>query len=743
MHEIKFYGTRGSSPLSGEKYLEYGGATTCVLITFGNTKIMVDAGSGATAAVSDLSDTDELYLFVSHPHLDHLCGIMDLIVSFREKKLHIYGANHGGKNIAEQIESVMGPPLWPVTPDSFGCCDFHDIDEEVTDGNLTAGGINVSFIEGNHPGGCTLYRFEDSDSSVVTGFDFCHLDGAGERLIEFARGADALIYDGSMTEEEFKVHSTWGHSTPEYGAYIAEKANVKSLYITHHGKYTDDELSEWEDSLRLRYPFLHFAKSGIIKNKYDQVLEVGTLLSAEKDRTKLLGHIINAAMNITNSDGGTLYLLKDEKLHFKIMITKSMNFCKGLDGEPIPFPPVALSIKNVCAAAVIEHKTISIPDVYHSEAYDFSGPRNYDKMTGYKTTSVLVIPMENDYGEIIGVLQLINSKDYLGQIVKFDESDIKIVEALASQAAISLTNMNYSEQIGDLLYGFVGVMSTGIDARTPYNANHTRNMVKYADRFFDYQNETDGPYKVDDGERREILISLWLHDIGKLITPLEVMDKATRLGPLMEKVEERFGRIDLLLRLHHAEGKLTDEEYESMSEKAVSDLEFIKSINAAGFLPDEKYERVCEIGKIRYPEIDDTEQPLLTEEEMTKLSIRKGTLTAEERQIMQSHVSYTQKMLSELDFPRGYEHVPFWAGAHHEFLNGKGYPDHLTAEDLGWQNRLITILDVFEALTAKDRPYKPPMPEEKAFAILDSMVNDGQLDGVVLQSYKESRAWES
>lgn len=733
---LKFCGTRGSYPVCGEQYTEYGEGTTCVLLSFNETKIMVDCGTGVSAAEEDLKDADTLYLFISHIHLDHISGISTLVTMFMGKKIHVYCKTRNGISVKDAFDKIMSPPLWPVTPEMMADITYHEIPEnEFTDESpLVIDDVKITTMESNHVGGCTLYRFDelnDDKESLTTAFDYNHSPESDERLKAFAAGTHTLIYDGAMTEEMYERFSTWGHSTPEHGAELAKEIGVKALYIIHHSNRTDREISAHEERLRSNYPFAMFAKTGMHKDRLSMILDIGMKLSSEKDNDRLLELIIRAAMDITGADGGTLYLCEDDGLHFKIMITKSMSVYKGGKGETIELPPVPYSIKNVCAAAKIEGRLINIPDVYNSDEYDFSGPRRYDQMTGYKTTSVMVVPMENDYGEIIGVLQLINATDEIHRITEFTIEDEQIVATLASQTAVCLTNMNYSRQVVDLLYSFVRVISTGIDARTPYNANHTRNMVKYCNRFFDYQNEINGPYAIPESERREILISVWLHDIGKLITPLEVMDKSTRLGDSLGDVENRFGRMRLLAKLNG----LGDEKLAEIAD----DLEFIKSINAAGFLPDEKLERVNELAKKTYVEEDGSTQPILLEDEIKRLSIRKGTLTDEERSIMQSHVVMTDKMLSELDFPRGFEDVRTLAASHHEHLNGKGYPNGLDASQLSWKSRLITILDVFEALTAKDRPYKPPMPVEKAFGILDAMVKDGQVDNDILTSFKESQ----
>ena len=162
----------------------------------------------------------------------------------------------------------------------------------------------------------------------------------------------------------------------------------------------------------------------------------------------------------------------------------------------------------------------------------------------------------------------------------------------------------------------------------------------------------------------------------------------------------------------------------------------------AGFLPDDRFEKIRQLGGKTYTDENGEVKPRITEEELTRLSVRKGTLTEEERRVMQDHVVMTSKMLAQMKFTRDYEHVPEWAGAHHEFLNGKGYPKKISGEEIPAEVRILTILDIFDALTARDRPYKAPMPTEKALAILDSMVRDGQLDGELFNLFKESRAWE-
>ena len=473
-----------------------------------------------------------------------------------------------------------------------------------------------------------------------------------------------------------------------------------------------------------------------------RLLDVCSALSAERNREALLFYILDTAMDLTHCDGGTLYLLEEDGLHFCRMVTRSFGIRQGGDESPITLPPVPLNPSHVCARAVLEKTLINVPDVRLDTRFDFSGAARYDAMTGYTTRSMLVFPLTNDRGSIIGVLQLINALTTQGEITSFPEDIEPLVNALASQAAISLTNMQYASNVQALLDSFVRAMSTAIDQRTPYNANHSRNMARYAENFLNWLDETGNEWKFDENRRREFLLSVWLHDVGKLTIPLEVMDKESRLGPALKDVEHRFSTMALLDRIAFLEGRMTSKEAIVLSVKRADALALIKRANTAGFLPDDMLEAITALGTHTYTnEIGDV-LPWLTEEELACLSVRKGTLTAAERDIMESHVTLTAKILDEVSFPKEYANVPLWAASHHELLNGKGYPDHCSADSIPPEVRLLTILDVFDALTAKDRPYKPGMPVEKALSILHSMVDEGSIDKNILALFEQSQAWE-
>ena len=476
---------------------------------------------------------------------------------------------------------------------------------------------------------------------------------------------------------------------------------------------------------------------------FKKILNIGINLSTDKDRTHILASILESGMEITNCDASTLYLYENGQLTFKIMKTLSLDISRGVDGEPITdMPPVPMKEENVCAYTAIRREIVNIPDVYDSDRFDFSGPKQYDALTGYRTKSQLVIPLENNENELIGVLQLINAMDAEGNVIPFDKQYDIIIRSLGSMAAIELTNLTYVEELKAQLYSFVEALTTVLDERTPYNASHTRNVAKYAEIIADHISKLYREGKCEeffDHDRKEKLrLAALLHDIGKIVVPLDVMNKATRLDKRrMHDVEARFTLIETLYEVDMLRGRITQEEYEDRVADIRSGLEFIQRIDRVPHLDDESYERVCRLAKKQHVKEDGEVTKYLTDEEVLCLSIRSGTLTMEERKAMENHVVVTGKILDKVRFHKNFEIVPKWASSHHEFLNGSGYPNHLTADELELETRILTVADIYEALIAV-RPYKDALPKEEAFKILRKMVEKGKVDGQIVEWLSEA-----
>lgn len=478
-----------------------------------------------------------------------------------------------------------------------------------------------------------------------------------------------------------------------------------------------------------------------------KVLQAGVMLSSERDMNHLLDVVLASVMELANCDAGTLYLLDGETLRFKIMHTNSLGTHSGGDGHDPDLPPVPLRRENVCAFSFLEGRTIRVEDVHTSTEYDFSGPLRYDALTGYHTQSMLVVPMRNREGEKLGVIQLINALDGEGNIQSFPEDMILALESVTSQAAVTIQNVRYIREIRELLNSFVRVMSAAVDERSPYNANHSRRMAEYCGNFLDFLNrraETVGekpPFSQP--HKEELVMSVWLHDIGKVTTPLEVMNKPERLYELQKAdIRHRMEEIRLRGKIDRLEGRLSAEDLAKLETDTRETEEAIWKASTAGFLPDERLAWLGEVRARTYVDGAGEERPWLEDEEYAMLSIRKGTLSGEERAIMESHVSVTSKLLSQIRFSKDLSHVTEWAGAHHELLDGGGYPRRLSGDQIPYEVRIITILDIFDALVADDRPYKPGMPVEKALGILTVMAEkEGKLDRQLTQLFIESKCW--
>ena len=529
-------------------------------------------------------------------------------------------------------------------------------------------------------------------------------------------------------------------------------------------------------SKKIKYSSNQLAKyiadaPGVVKN-YIQALEkqvgnlanIGLALSKEKNMSKLLEMILIEAKRIANSDGGTLYMMTDDnRLRFEIMMTDSLDFhMGGTSGKEIPFYPVKLydeegnPNKSMIAAYVgLTGETVNIPDAYKAKGFDFSGTKMFDEKTGYHSQSFLTVPLKNHEDEIIGVLQLLNAQNNnTKKIIPFASDIQEMVEALASQAAVAITNKNLIKDLEALFESFIKLIASAIDAKSPYTGGHCARVPEITMLLAKAVQETiDGPFadiSFTDKEMYELKIAAWLHDCGKVATPEFVVDKSTKLETIYDRVNEvetRFAALKRDEQIKSLRNELKVERDDSLSkeEKLIkiktlkskyskklrelkSDLEFIKESNIGGeFMSGDKKDRVHNISNYRWKPNGKMEN-FLSEDEVYNLTIPRGTLTAEERKVINDHIVVTINMLEELPYPKHLKNVPEFAGGHHEKLDGTGYPKGLTKNEMSVQARIMAIADIFEALTAKDRPYKKGKTLSQAMRILGFMKNDAHID---------------
>jgi HD-GYP domain-containing protein (c-di-GMP phosphodiesterase class II) len=482
--------------------------------------------------------------------------------------------------------------------------------------------------------------------------------------------------------------------------------------------------------------------------RLEQLNAIGASLSGERDINRLLETILTASKSITRADGGTLYrLAEDRTLRFEIMRTTSLkSYLGGTTGNPVPFYPIHLTDKDgkpnhsmVAAYAALTGKTVNIADAYAADGFDFTGTRNFDKKTGYRSKSFLTVPMANHENEVIGVLQLINSMDEkTGEVVPFSASDQRLAESLASQAAIALTNRILINQLEQLFESFIKMINSAIDEKSPYTGGHCQRVPALTMMLAEAVNEAGsgpfGEFDMSDKDRYELKIAGLLHDCGKVTTPVHVVDKATKLETIFDRIHLIDTRFEILKR--DAEiAMLRDGSPEARAayRERLREIEehrmFLRAANIGSErMHDEDIERVKRIAEYRWTDISGHEAKFLSEDELKNLTIRAGTLNAEERQVINHHIIATIKMLEALPWPRHLKNVPEYAGGHHERMDGKGYPRGLKREQMSVQARVMGIADIFEALTAKDRPYKRGKTLSESLEILGKFSVNGHID---------------
>jgi HD-GYP domain-containing protein (c-di-GMP phosphodiesterase class II) len=495
--------------------------------------------------------------------------------------------------------------------------------------------------------------------------------------------------------------------------------------------------------------------------RLEKLNAIGAALSHERNIDRLLETILGAAKDITRADGGTLYRTTEagDGLRFEIVRTDSLGISMGgTSGNAINFPNVPLAKENgepnnsmIAAYAAINDKTVNIADAYEEAGFDFSGTRKFDERTGYRSKSFLTVPMKNHEGEIIGVLQLLNAKDPdSGEVVAFSQADQSLAESLASQAAIALTNRMLISQLENLFESFINLINLAIDEKSPYTGGHCQRVPELTMLIAEAVNATTGgplgEFHMSEKDRYELKIAGMLHDCGKVTTPVHVVDKATKLQTIFDRIHLVDTRFEVAKRdaeIETLRGALALREKRDAEAEAVlwskywqdiqdieDDRAFVRKHNTGGeFMSEADQQRIRNIGQQRtWRNVEGVESEFLSSEEMDNLTIRAGTLTAKERDIINYHIVATIKMLERLPWPKHLTHVTEYAGGHHERMDGKGYPKGLMRDQMSVQARMMGIADIFEALTARDRPYKPGMKLSQAMNIMGKFAEGGHID---------------
>ncbi|MFT4631348.1 MAG: HD-GYP domain-containing protein (c-di-GMP phosphodiesterase class II) [Candidatus Azotimanducaceae bacterium] len=566
------------------------------------------------------------------------------------------------------------------------------------------------------------------------------------------------------------------------------------------------------------------AHMAIDQASFKRLIDIGIALSAEKNPDRLMETILLEAKSIGNADAGTLYIrTKEDQLMFAIVRTDSLGIAQGgTTGVEITLPMVQMyalneaserapNFKNIVSHVALTGQTINIEDAYDSEAFDFSGTKKFDEGTGYRSKSLLTIPLKNRQEHVIGVLQLLNSLDPAnGDVVPFSEEVEPLMEALASQAAVALENQNLIESQKNLLDSFIELMASAVDAKSPYTGGHCQRVPELTEMLTKAACDSTEPafsaFNLTEEEWYELHIAAWLHDCGKVTTPEYVVDKATKLETITDRLHEVRLRFEVVksesvidyqrqLLAGAKDTKALKDALEMRLNQLDDDFAFVAECNLGGeFMEDARLERLCQIADIEWTRTlsdriglshEEVKRKALTPEptlpvreklladrpdhiiahdtvvhsadpeniygfqievpehkynlgELYNLSIKRGTLTTEERFKINDHIVQTIVMLENLPFPAHLERVPEIAGGHHEKMDGTGYPRKLKGSEMSVPARIMAIADVFEALTAADRPYKTPKKLSESIKIMSFMVKDQHLDGELFRLFLQS-----
>ena len=494
---------------------------------------------------------------------------------------------------------------------------------------------------------------------------------------------------------------------------------------------------------------------------------IGESLSSETDLDKIFDMILDEGISFTRADAATIYTVNQDatKLQFEIVYNATLNLRKGGTREPVNWKSIDLydengnPVDNKIVTNVYHHKhSLCFVDVYKAEGYDVSGTIKTDRENNYRCKSMLTIPLKNHEDTVLGVIQFINAMDEEGNIIPFTEEHKAMLSSLASQAAIALSNKKLIENLEELLNQFIRSIAGAIERKSKYSSNHITRVALLTEMIANKINDMGEKYfpgrKFSENELKELSMAGWMHDVGKIVTPEAIMDKSTKLETICDRIELvklRLEKMELLLSC--LQTKLNENEFADFIHQHIdSELEpkdfpnyftnitnFLINVNVGKeFVDKADLEKIEKLGKIDF-EYEGKHYFIFTEDEKKNMLISgRGTFTPEEMKIMQDHVAITWEMLSKLSFPKKYENVAFYAATHHEALNGKGYPNGYKAENLPLQSRILAVADIFEALTAADRPYKPAKTLSESLTIMGFMVKDGHLDKDLVDFFLDS-----
>lgn len=771
MNYIEFLGTSGTKTFSA--------GTTCLRVS---KSCVIDAGNLIEGTGEGLYLIE--HIFLTHSHLDHIIDIAfmaDIFVTRKKTPLKIYGLKETLDNLRHFI---FNHKIWP----NFEEIDLIDREaktvefiEIFSDEQYRIDEVVLTPFKTNHTNGSCGYLIEHAGNGILFTSDTYRCQKIWD-MMESHLHIHSLIIDVSFPSSYEKLANDSKHMTPKILAEGLEACtrqdfrvfpmHLKSLFETT----IRDELRALgilergghvlEENDHLSYDpaiVIETCKRDDYHSIISKITSIGTALSSEKDIDVLLEIILLRTRQLTDADGGTLYLYnaKSEQLEFRVVQNDSMKIQMGGTHGAIEWKPLELydlqkneNHRMVAAVCALNKIVVNIPDVYESTLYDFSGTIDFDSKTGYRSRSMLVLPLKDHEENLIGVLQLINKKDKYDGIIPFNYEDEEIALSLTSQAAVALTKQRLINDLELLLESFLNTINVAIEEKSPYTAGHIDRMVALSLALAREISEDQAYFpniSYSDDQMKEIKFAALMHDIGKITSPEHVIDKSTKLETIFDRIEAVALKYEILKRDAYTDyliekNSLVDpkllQNLEENYHKRVKELEeeivFLKTANIGSeFFSDDNVQRVRTIAQKTIC-LNGVMQPLLSEDEVANLIVQKGTLTYDQRMIINNHAQVSLRMLKQLPFPRKLERVAEIACGHHEKINGLGYPLGLKGDELSFEARILAISDIFEALSASDRPYKKAKKLSEAMKILFFMAKDGEIDIDIIRFFYES-----
>ncbi len=736
---------------------------SCIQVT---PEVIIDAGN----ILYSLGDEAQLinHIFITHSHLDHIADLPFFIDSFFESRtqtLNVYGTKG---TIADIKKYIFNWEIWPdFSQIKLESCDqfaitFHEICISQT---IKLKDCSLKVIKNNHTtSSCGYVITKKNESALLTSDTYC-CDTIWKEVNE-NQSIKVVMVDVSFPSKFEQLAYDSKHLTPKLLAQELRKLkrNDVKIMVNHLKPYYMNEIRKEleqygvllnEGTIMQSEDIIDISKSVVFHNihskkrQIQKLNEIGTSLTGEKNINKLMQKIVNGAKQLCRTDAGTIYLMSEDKkyLQFAIVQNTSLELSMGGDSENINWERLPLynedgsvNNTNIAALCAIENHLFNIDDVYKGVWQRYNGPKSFDDATGYKTKSMLLVPMINHENDVIGVLQLINKLDEKGNVIEFSSEDEDLILSMASQIAVTITNTKLIEDMENFLDAYMRSIATAIEKKSKHTSGHIRNVAKISSLIANaINNDKQYCYKnisFSKDEIKQLNMAAWMHDIGKITTPEYIIDKTKKLQTVFDRFDLIVTRFEIYkrdLEIQYMKEQIDKTQYDNILSNLNADLDFIKNINLGiDTLTNNDLYRIKNIAT-KTLIVNGEKQNLLSDDEIYNLSIISGTLNDAERDIINQHAQVSIDMLETLPFPKKMKKVPQIAGVHHEKICGGGYPKNLSGDQISLEGRILAIADVFEAILADDRPYKQANTLNKAMHILYEKAINNEIDRKLLK----------